>query len=44
MQLYLFIQELIKNLLKNLIYLFIFIAIISLDFLKQYFTGINFID
>lgn len=32
-----------KFIKKNLIYLFIFIVIISLDFLKQYFTGINFI-
>ena len=32
-----------KFLEKNLIYLFIFIVIISLDLLKQYFTGFNFI-
>ena len=33
-------KEFIK---KNLIYLFLFILIILLDFLKQYFTGTNFI-
>ena len=32
-----------KFLYKNLIYLLFFIAIISLDFLKQYFMGSNFI-